>query len=102
MRIQILLLLFVGVINCDLSKAQSATPVARTDHSQNSLAEIHDKRSALLVVLRTGMVDASDNEHAIIDLVLKADPRPRGRYQWVYGTLTHKLNNYIRKYRSLS
>ena len=34
--------------------------------------------------------------------VLKADPKPQGRYRWVYSQLANKLNKYIHKYKSLS
>lgn len=70
--------------------------------SGNSLAEVRDKRSALLVVFKSRVLDASDRDRAIIEDVLKADPQPRGRYQWVYGQLARKLNKYIEKYKSLS
>ena len=70
--------------------------------SGNSLSEVRDKRSALLVVFRSRVLDVSDRDRAIIDDVLKADPQPRGRYQWVYGQLARKLNKYIEKYKSLS
>jgi len=85
---------------------QSASGVRQSptspDESTNSLIEVRDKHRALLVVFRSSVLDASDNERAIIDQVLKADPRPRGRYQWVYGQLAKKLNAYIRKYQSLT
>ncbi|HEY6216496.1 MAG TPA: hypothetical protein VIW74_07505 [Pyrinomonadaceae bacterium] len=68
----------------------------------NSLEEVRDKRSALLVVFKSRVVDASDREGAIIDDVLKADPEPKGRYRWVYTQLAKKLNKYIQKYKSLS
>jgi hypothetical protein len=68
----------------------------------NSLEEVRDKRSALLVVFKSRVVDASDREGAIIDDVLKADPEPKGRYRWVYTQLAKKLNKYIQKYNSLS
>ena len=68
----------------------------------NALEEVRDKRSALLVVFRSRVLDVSDGERAIIEDVLKADPRPRGRYKWVYGQLAQKLNKYIRKYNSLA
>ena len=68
----------------------------------NSLAEVRDKRSALLVVFKSRVLDVSDREGAIIDDVLKADPHPQGRYRWVYTQLAKKLNNYIHKYKSLS
>ena len=69
---------------------------------QNSLAEVRDKRSALLVVFKSRVIDVSDRERAIIDDVLKADPEPKGRYRWVYTQLAKKLNKYIQKYNSLS
>jgi hypothetical protein len=68
----------------------------------NSLAELRDKRSALLVVFKSRVIDASDRDTAIIHDVLKADPHPKGRYRWVYSQLAQKLNKYIRKYRSLT
>jgi hypothetical protein len=68
----------------------------------NSLEEVRDKRSALLVVFKSRVIDVSDRERAIIDDVLKADPEPKGRYRWVYTQLAKKLNKYINKYKSLS
>jgi len=68
----------------------------------NSLSEIRDKQNALLVVFKSRVLDVSDRERAIIEDVLKADPHPKGRYGWVYNQLARKLNNYMRKYRSLS
>ena len=68
----------------------------------NSLEEVRDKRSALLVVYKSRVIDASDRERAIIEDVLKADPQPKGRYRWVYTQLAKKLNKYIHKYKSLS
>jgi len=68
----------------------------------NSLEEVRDKRNVLLVVLKSRVIDVSDRERTIIEDVLKADPKPTGRYRWVYGQLAAKLNKYIRKYRSLS
>jgi hypothetical protein len=70
--------------------------------NNNSLEEVRDKRNVLLVVFRSRILDVSDRERAIIQDVLKADPRPKGRYKWVHNQLAQKLNNYIRKYRSLS
>ena len=68
----------------------------------NSLAEARDKRNALLMVFKSRVIDAGDREGTIIEDVLKADPRPRGRYRWVYSQLAGKLNKYIRKYNSLT
>ena len=74
----------------------------RNEYPQGSLAEVRDKQRALLLVFKSGVLDASDSERSIIDQVLKADPVPKGRAQWVYGTLAKKLNSYIRKYKSLT
>jgi hypothetical protein len=74
---------------------------ARADHL-SSLSEIRDKQKALLVVYKSGILDAENGERAIIDLVLKGETQPRGRYRWVYSTLAKKLNAYILKYKRLS
>lgn len=68
----------------------------------SSLAEVRDMQSALLVVFKSRVIDVSNRERAIIQDVLKADPKPSGRYRWVYAQLAQKLNKYIRKYKSLS
>jgi hypothetical protein len=68
----------------------------------NSLSEIRDKQSALLVVFKSRVLDAGDRERSIVEDVLKADPQPKGLYRWVYSQLAKKLNKYIRKYKSLS
>jgi len=68
----------------------------------NSLSEIRDKQSALLVVFKSQVLDANDRERSIVEDVLKADPEPKGRYRWVYSQLARKLNKYIRKYKSLT
>ena len=78
--------------------AAAQTPVVEN----NSLEEVRDKRSALLVVFKSRVLDVSDRERAIIDDVLKADPEPKGRYRWVYSQLAKKLNKYIHKYKSLA
>lgn len=66
------------------------------------MAEVRDKRSALLVVFKSRVLDVSDRERAIIDDVLKSNPNPSGRYRWVYTQLAKKLNKYIHRYKSLS
>jgi len=68
----------------------------------NSLSEVREMRNALLVVFKSRVIDVTDRERAIIQDVLKADPKPKGRYRWVYRQLARKLNKYIRKHRSLS
>ena len=77
-----------------------ATAQAPIDDT-NSLAEVRDKHSALLVVFKSRVLDVADRERAIIDDVLKADPNPQGRYRWVYSQLARKLDQYSNKYKSL-
>ena len=67
----------------------------------NSLWEVRDMRTALLVVFKSRVLDVTDRERAIIQDVLKANPHPKGRYRWVYTQLAKKLNKYINKYGSL-
>lgn len=83
---------------CVCASAQETVDEAHV----NSLAELREKRSALLVVFKSRVIDASDRDSAIIQDVLKADPNPKGRYRWVYAQLARKLNKYIRKYESLT
>ena len=68
----------------------------------NSLEEVRDMHSVMLVVYKSRVIDAGDGERAIIEDVLKADPEPKGRYRWVYTQLARKLNKYIHKYNSIS
>ena len=81
---------------------QERTLATSPEHPNSSLMEVRDKQRALLLVFRSGILDAGDSERAIIDQVLKADPQPRGQYMWAYGQLAKKLNSYIRKYKSLT
>ncbi len=70
--------------------------------AEGSLAEVRDMRRVLLLVFRSGVLEVNDRERSIIEEVLKANPKPRGRHQWVYGQLAMKLNVYIRKHDSLT
>jgi len=87
------------VLLCSSYTRAQETP--KPTPSPNSLSEVRDKRNALLMVFRSRVLDVGDNERAIIDDVLKADPEPTGRNRWVYAQIATKLNKYIRKYRSL-
>ena len=73
----------------------------RSEHAGHSLAELHDKHRALLVVFRSRVIDASGGERAIIEDVLKADPHPKGRFRWVHNQLAKKLDKYMRQHGSL-
>ena len=81
---------------------QDRTVTINAAHAGNTLVEVRDKQRALLVVFRSRVLDVRDRERAIMEDVLKADPQPKGRNRWVYTQLAQKLNNYIRKYKSLA
>ena len=65
------------------------------------MAEVREKKRALLLVFRSGVIDTTDNDRAMIEFALKADPQNR-RYRLAYETIASKLNNYIRKYKSMT
>lgn len=67
----------------------------------NSLEEVRDMQSALLVVFKSRVLELQDRERAIIQDVLKADPEPKGRNRRVYNIIAGKLNKYIRKHKSM-
>ena len=86
---------------CFSAMAQESTGESAPPEG-NSLAEVRDMQSVLLLVFKSRVIDVTDRERAIIQDVLKADPEPGGRYRWVYTQLAKKLNKYINKYKSLS
>lgn len=86
---------------CVSAIAQDSTTRLQSAHAGSSLTEIRDMRRVLLVVFRSRVVDASGNERAIIEDVLKADPRPKGRFRWVHSQIARKLDKYKNKYQSM-
>ena len=85
---------------CVCAVAQEPGLRLQSAHAGMALSEVRDKRRALLVVFRSRILDASGNERAIIDDVLRADPRPRGRFRWVHNQIARKLDKYANKYGS--
>jgi len=93
----------VALLVClQLSVSAQGPRLAERETNYNSLSEVRYKRRALLIVFKSSIVDAGGSEQIILEKVLKTDPQPRGRFRWVYGQLAKKLNEYIRKYRSLT
>jgi hypothetical protein len=87
---------------CCFSATAQEPQAPRESAHLNSLSEVRDKRSVLLVVFKSQVLSVDDRERAIIEDVLRADPQPKPRYRWVYGQLARKLNRYIQKYKSLT
>ena len=96
-----LILLVVLVLDmCVPAIAQDNSARLQSAHAGSALFEVRDKRRALLVVFRSRVVDASGNERAIIEDVLKADPLPKGRFRWVHTQIARKLDKYMKRYGS--
>ena len=81
--------------------ATAQEPGENARSEANSLSEVRNLQSALLVVFKSRVLDLEDRERAIIQDVLKADPQPKGRNRWVYNLIAQKLNKYLRKHKSL-
>ena len=97
----LILLAVLVLTTCVSAVAQDGAGRIKSAHAGSSLAEVRDKHRALLVVFRSRVVDASGNERAIIEDVLKADPHPRGRFRRVHMQIARKLDKYKQKYGSL-
>ena len=102
-QIRFVLLVSIVLASCSAATAQQSDSQTKTAHAGHSLVEVLNKRKVLLVVFRSRVVDVSENrERAIIEDVLKADPKPKGRFRWVYNMMARKLNKYMDKYGSLT
>ena len=100
-QMRFVLLALIVLASCAAAAAQQNE--TQTAHAGHSLNELIDKRRVVLVVFRSRVVDVGENrERAIIEDVLKADPKPKGRFRWVYNTMARKLNKYMDKYGSLT
>ncbi len=98
-----LLLALLVLAWCSTAPPQQNDSQQKTAHAGHSLTELLDKRRVLLVVFRSRVVDVGEHrERAIIEDVLKADPKPKGRFRWVYNVMAQKLNKYMDKYGSLT
>lgn len=70
--------------------------------ADNSLEELKDKKKILLLVGRTRTVDMSDPASPIIAEALKVADEGRSRYVSTHNAIARKLNDYLKKHRSIS
>ena len=102
-QVRFISLALIVLVSWSAAAAQQNDSQPKSAHAGHSLNELLDKRRVLLVVFRSRIVDVSENrERAIIEDVLKADPKPKGRFRWVYNVMAQKLNKYMDKYGSLT
>ena len=71
------------------------------DEAPQTLGEIRGSQRFALLVKRSSVINAADSDDPIIAEALAAEPREASRHRHAYGSIAHKLNQYIRKYRSL-
>lgn len=94
--------LLVLAVCLNVQAQEEPAVVDNANNHVGQFSELRDKQRALLVVFKSRVISVDNRDRAIIEDVLKADPRPKGRYRFVYYDLAQKLNKYIRKYKSLS
>jgi hypothetical protein len=99
----VLTIIAIFALSCHSCAAtsQGQTGLITAISDRNSLAEVLGKKRALLLVFRSGVIDTGDNDRAVIEFALKADPQSK-RYRLTYDTIAQRLNRYINKYKSMS
>ncbi len=97
-----LTLFCVSLIGCGRGLASgSPAEIFPVEHWDGSLREIKEKQSVALVIIRSSVLDATGDDAPIIQEALAAEPRLASRHRFAYSLVARKLNQYIRKYRSL-
>lgn len=83
-------------------KARHAVPLlTAVRHRDGSLDEIRDKQNMALVIVRSSVLDVTGDDEPIIREAMAAEPRLASRYRSTYNVIARKIDQYIRKYRSL-
>jgi hypothetical protein len=67
-----------------------------------SLEELRNSRYVLLIVRRSIVVDSRGLAKTILNEAYKTDTETGTRYPYLYNMLARKLNNYMKKYQSIS
>ena len=85
----------------ELSVAATSALNPGIEETQGTLLEIKDRHRIALLILRSSVIDVSESDDPVVAEALAAEPREARRHRHAYGSITRKLNEYIRKYRSL-
>lgn len=84
----------------------AATAGMRADFAgrqwEGSLDEINDRARIFLLATRSSVVDANGADAAIVAEALKADSGKLRIHSYPYRVIARKLNEYIRKHRSMT
>jgi hypothetical protein len=99
----LLLLPLVALLICPaLNEARQDSADADPGVVTGSLAELRNSRHVLLMVRRSTVVDSRGLAKTILSEVYRTAPEARVRYPGLFNSLARKLNNYMKKYQSLS
>jgi hypothetical protein len=103
----ILLLVFVAALTSDSARGQSQQNAASAENSDasvitGSLADLRKGRRILLMVRRSTVVDSRGQAKSIIKEAYRGDPDARLRYPRLFNALARKLNNYMKKYGTIT
>jgi hypothetical protein len=106
--ILLLLMFAVAAANVPVFGQTQATPSGlEGDNSiggmmPNSLGDLRSSRRVILLVRRSNVVDTRGQAKAIITEAYRGDPDARLRYPRLFNTLARKLNNYMKKYGTIT
>ena len=95
-----LLALFVGSFGWLELNAAAASPMEFQDPPGN-LVELRESQRLALLIKRSSVLNASESDDPIVNEALSSDPRESLRHRRTYNIIANKINNYIRKYRSI-
>lgn len=67
-----------------------------------SLAELRNSRRVILLVRRSAVVDSRGLAKTVLNEVYKAEPEARSRHPRLYNLIARKLNDYMKRYQSIT
>ena len=97
-RLLIIALFVCPALNQAQQDSADAPPVIVT----GSLEELRNSRHVLLLVRRSNVVDSRGLAKTILNEAYGANPETGARYPKLFNMLAQKLNNYMKKYHSIS
>ena len=94
--------IFLGACGWLEQSAAAKSPLnIEVEEALESLVEIKDSQRFALLVKRSSVISVSESDDPIVAEALAAEPKESTRHRYAYGSIARKLNDYIRKYRSL-
>jgi hypothetical protein len=98
-----LLLLFVVLLNRPAyGQAQQNSIDANENAVTGSLLELRNSRRVLLLIRRSVVIDSRGMAKTVLSEVYRTDADTRPRYPRLFNLLAGKLNDYLKRYQSIS